>query len=141
MSYEVSEKEIANAEKVAELLSQIGWLAATQQTDINRPDLFIVSEAETGLDVVVDVEDDTVISMIEIETYPNGLPNGLAEQLLRANNGAVHGAFVLTPDNKVVFKSTLEVENLDLNELEASVKSVFIQSFIMLEQLSNEEGE
>lgn len=141
MSYEVTEKELVNAEKVSDLLTKIQGIAFTQQNQINRPDLFVVLNEESGLDILVDVEDDTVISMTEIESYPLGLPEGLAETLLRANNSSVHGAFVLTPDNKVVFKSTLEIENLDLNELEASVNSVFLQSYLILDKLSEEEGE
>ncbi|TPN86111.1 YbjN domain-containing protein [Aquimarina algicola] len=45
--------------------------------------------------------------------------------LLQKNRDIVHGAFVLDhTGEKVIFRDTLQVENLDLNELEASLNSL-----------------
>jgi hypothetical protein len=47
------------------------------------------------------------------------------KRLLQMNRELVHGAFVLTADgNKVLFRDTLQLANLDLNELEASLNSL-----------------
>ncbi|WP_062056640.1 hypothetical protein [Aquimarina longa] len=45
--------------------------------------------------------------------------------LLQKNRDIVHGAFVLDESGeKVIFRDTLQVENLDLNELEGSLNSL-----------------
>ena len=45
--------------------------------------------------------------------------------LLQKNRDIVHGAFVLDETGeRVIFRDTLQIENLDLNELEASLNSL-----------------
>ena len=47
------------------------------------------------------------------------------EKLLQKNRDIIHGAFVLDETGtKVIFRDTLQIENLDLNELEASFNSL-----------------
>jgi hypothetical protein len=47
------------------------------------------------------------------------------EKLLKKNRDIIHGAFVLDESGtKVIFRDTLQLENLDLNELEASFNSL-----------------
>ena len=42
-----------------------------------------------------------------------------------SNRDIIHGAFVLDDDgDKVIFRDTLQIENLDLNEIEASLNSL-----------------
>ena len=49
----------------------------------------------------------------------------LFKSLLQKNRDIVHGAFVLDETGKrVIFRDTLQLENLDLNELEASINSL-----------------
>ena len=46
-------------------------------------------------------------------------------ELLKKNRDIVHGAFVLdATGQKVIFRDTLQVENLDLNEFEATLNSL-----------------
>ncbi len=47
------------------------------------------------------------------------------KSLLTKNRDIIHGAFVLDETGKkVIFRDTLQLENLDLNELEGSVNSL-----------------
>ncbi len=47
------------------------------------------------------------------------------KQLLQKNRDIVHGAFVLDETGeKVIFRDTLQIENIDLNELEGSINSL-----------------
>jgi hypothetical protein len=47
------------------------------------------------------------------------------QQLLQKNRDIVHGAFVLDESGeKVIFRDTLQIENIDLNELEGSINSL-----------------
>lgn len=53
-------------------------------------------------------------------------PNkAILQQLLQKNRDIVHGAFVLDESGeKVIFRDTLQMENIDLNELEGSINSL-----------------
>ena len=47
------------------------------------------------------------------------------KSLLMKNRDIIHGAFVLDETgNKVIFRDTLQIENLDINELEGSINSL-----------------
>lgn len=115
--------EIENSKKVLDLLCQIDGIGYEQNE--TRSDIFVVSEPDTGLDCIVDVEEDVVVTLIEVTELPNGeMPEGLATKLLEINNSAIYGAYTIS-NGKLYFKSNLAVENLDLNELEGSIRSVF----------------
>ena len=50
---------------------------------------------------------------------------GVFKSLLIKNRDIVHGALVLDENgSKVIFRDTLQIENLDLNELEGSLNSL-----------------
>jgi len=50
---------------------------------------------------------------------------GVFRELLKKNRDIVHGAFVLDDSGKkVIFRDTLQIENLDLNEIEGSINSL-----------------
>ena len=47
------------------------------------------------------------------------------KRLLQLNRTLVHGAFAVDDGGeKVIFRDTLQLENLDLNELEASINAL-----------------
>ena len=47
------------------------------------------------------------------------------KSLLQKNRDIIHGAFVLDETaNRVIFRDTLQIENMDLNEFEASLNSL-----------------
>ena len=50
---------------------------------------------------------------------------GVARRLLQMNNTLVHGAFVLDETGeRIFFRDTLQLANLDLNELESSIRAL-----------------
>ena len=58
--------------------------------------------------------------------------------LLQKNRDIVHGAFVLDESGeKVIFRDTLQIENLDLNELEGSLNSLGLLLSEYSEQIIN----
>jgi len=55
--------------------------------------------------------------------------------LLKKNRDIIHGAFVLDESGtKVIFRDTLQLENLDINEIESSINSLSL----MLSEYSNQ---
>ncbi|MFC5047317.1 YbjN domain-containing protein [Aquimarina hainanensis] len=60
------------------------------------------------------------------------------KSLLQKNRDIVHGAFVLDQTGeRVIFRDTLQVENLDLNELEGSLNSLSLLLGEYSEQIIN----
>nr|WP_321407601.1 YbjN domain-containing protein [uncultured Carboxylicivirga sp.] len=88
-------------------------------------ELFVVEKEEDGIsNLIVDCED----SILIIEGLLFELEKGsedIYKSLLVMNRQIVHGAFVLDEEGKkVIFRDTLQLENLDLNELEGSLNSL-----------------
>ena len=112
-----SDLEIRNAGKILEMLTRIEDVSFEQK----REDIFLITEPETGLQLIVDVEESTVCFIIDVCSIPDNVDKArLFQLLLEINNNAPHGAFCIDGD-KILFKDNLEVDNIDQNELEASV--------------------
>ncbi|MCG8696556.1 MAG: YbjN domain-containing protein [Bacteroidales bacterium] len=87
--------------------------------------LLIINREEDGIsNLVIGCADPLLI----MEQYLFDLNNDSAEalkSLLIKNRDIVHGAFALDETGKkVIFRDTLQIENLDLNEIEASINSL-----------------
>lgn len=84
----------------------------------------VADEAEGIQNMFVDCEDPILV--IEQPIMPVPEESGdLFKRLLQMNRSLVHGAFVLNEDGKqVIFRDTLQLENLDLNELEGSIQAL-----------------
>jgi|TARA_B110000046_G_C12769836_1_gene304428 hypothetical protein len=87
--------------------------------------VFIIESLEDGIqNVLIGIADPILI----IEQYLFDLTanvGDVAKQLLVKNRDIVHGAFVMDEEGtKVIFRDTLQVESLDLNELEGTLTSL-----------------
>lgn len=91
-----------------------------------KEELIIIADEDRGIqNMVIDCEDPIVIIEQPIIPVPADNRNALYTRLLQMNRELVHGAFVIDKDeNTVYFRDTLQLENLDKNELEASVLSL-----------------
>ena len=111
-----SDLEIKNAAKILEMLTRIADVSFEQK----REDIFLITGLD-GLQMIVDVEETTVCFIIDVCTVSAEVnKRDLYELLLEINNDSPHGAFCLDGD-KILFKDNLEVDNIDQNELEASI--------------------
>jgi len=115
-----SELEIKNAQKVKLFLTDIDDIGY----EAIREDIFKVVAG--SLNCIVDVEETIVTIAMEVCDIPSDdtKKNALFELLLKLNKDAIHGKFALIED-KVYVLDNLEIENLDQNELEASLGWVF----------------
>ncbi len=87
--------------------------------------LMVVENESEGIKNLVLVLADPLLiveqSMFEIQ---NAHPN-VYKQLLQKSRDIIHGAFVLDESgHRVIFRNTHELENLDLNELQATLNSL-----------------
>ena len=126
--------DTAGFAKVKGYLNELG-LAIIKE--IPADDLFVVQDEDNGINnLVVDVEDPIVILEQYIMNVPQQGREHFYRRLLQMNRMLVHGAFVLDEaqasgeesaskkPRRVYFRDTLQLQNLDLNELEGSIKAL-----------------
>jgi len=106
----------------------------------------IISEFEDNQVLVVEKEESCIKNMIiacadPIVIMQQFLFNIKVDEkevyktLLKKNRDIIHGAFVMDDDGKkVIFRDTLQIENLDKNELEGSLNSLSL----LLSEFSSE---
>ncbi len=88
-------------------------------------ELVIVEDEDNGIkNLVIDCEEPIVVIEQVIMKVPDKTEK-LYKRLLKLNRELVHGAFVLDEDEQyVIFRDTLQLENLDRNELEGSIHAL-----------------
>jgi hypothetical protein len=88
-------------------------------------DILIVEDNERGINnLVIDCEEPLLILEQMILDVP-AHPGDMFRRLLQMNRTLVHGAFALTEDGKhVLFRDTLRLENLDLNEVQGTIEAL-----------------
>lgn len=108
--------------RVKRYLQELGY-------DITHEDpedeIYVVNDEENGIkNLIIDCED----TILTIEQFMFTFETDNVEMfksLLMKNREIVHGAFVIDDKGtRVLFRDTLQLENLDLNELEASLNSL-----------------
>ncbi len=100
-------------------------LGLTITTEDEAEELVVVDDEENGVKkLFVDCEPPLVILEQLIGRVPAD-PGDLFARLLQMNNTLVHGAFVLDEDGaRIFYRDTLQLANLDVNELEASIDAL-----------------
>ena len=89
-------------------------------------ELVIVEDEENGIrNLIIDCEPPIVILEQLIMNVPEDAGD-FFKRLLQMNRTMVHGAFVLDDEegSRVLFRDTLQLENLDCNELEGSIRAL-----------------
>ncbi|MDA1093550.1 MAG: YbjN domain-containing protein [Acidobacteria bacterium] len=88
-------------------------------------ELVVVDDEDSGIkQLVIDCEAPIVVLEQLIAEVPAD-PGQLFVRLLQMNNTLVHGAFVLDEDaRRIFYRDTLQTANLDLNELEGSIRAL-----------------
>ena len=87
--------------------------------------ILIVEDHERGINnLVIDCEEPILIFEQIVLDVPSS-PGAMFRRLLQMNRTLVHGAFALTEDGKrVLFRDTLRLENLDLNEVQGTIEAL-----------------
>ena len=109
-------------DKVKGYLLDLGLTIATEDA---AEELVVVDDEENGIkSLFVDCEPPIVILEQLIGNVPSD-PGDLFARLLQMNNTLVHGAFVLDENAaRIFYRDTLQLANLDVNELEGSIDAL-----------------
>ena len=113
---------MSHFEKVKGYLLEMGF--AIDQED-KAEELVVVNDPDRGINnLVIDCEDPILI-LEQVIIKLEDADKSVYKRLLQINRDLVHGAFCLDSSGDVLlFRDTLQLENLDLNELEGSVDAL-----------------
>lgn len=87
--------------------------------------ILVITDQDRGIcNMLLDCEGEVLIMEQHILNIDTKKPESY-KRLLQINREIVHGAFVLDEaGDKVIFRDTLQLANLDVNELEASLNAL-----------------
>ena len=113
---------MADFATVKEYVLELGLAIAEE---IPAEEIIIVNDEERGVqNLVIDCEDTVLV----IEQLILKVAAGTADtyqRILQMNRDLVFGAFVLNEEgDSLLYRNTLALENLDLNELESTINSL-----------------
>lgn len=93
--------------------------------EIPEEGILVVDNEEAGIKNLVLICSDPILIMEQHLLELKNEGSAIFKELLKKNRDLVHGAFALDDsEKKVIFRDTLQLENLDLNELDGSLKSL-----------------
>ena len=108
--------------KIEDYLAKGKWI----YTKPNESTWVINDEFEGIENLVVYYQDPLVIFRIKLMEVPSSNKEAFYEKLLKLNSSSMtHGAYAIEGKN-VVIVDTLEGENLDFNEFQSSIESVYM---------------
>jgi|TARA_B100000678_G_scaffold235887_1_gene205377 hypothetical protein len=113
---------MADFEKVKDYLLDMGFVMSHEES---KEELVVIDDEERGIkNLVIDCESPILILEQVIMPMPKG-SSDFCKRLLQINRTLVHGAFVLDEEGTtLLFRDTLQLENLDRNELEGSIDAL-----------------
>lgn len=108
--------------KVREYLLELDYDIKTENTS---DEVFVIENESSGVRNLVIACADPILILEQFMFELKASSEEILRSLLIKNRDIVHGAFALDETGKkVIFRDTLQLENLDLNELEGSINSL-----------------
>ena len=113
---------MADFEKVKDFLLDMGFVMSHEEP---QEELVVIDDEDRGIkNLVIDCEAPILILEQAIMSMPES-SSDFCKRLLQINRTLVHGAFVLNEEGTtLLFRDTLQLENLDRNELEGSIDAL-----------------
>jgi hypothetical protein len=113
---------MSDFEKVKDFILDMGFAISHEDP---REELVVIDDDDRGIkNFVIDCEAPILILEQVIIPMPED-SSVFCKRLLQINRTLVHGAFVLDEDGTtLLFRDTLQMENLDRNELEGSIDAL-----------------
>ena len=110
-----------NFSKVKQYLLDMEYSIVKENPDQG---IFIIEKEDALIkNMIIAIDEDTVIIEQPLFKLKSVSVDAL-KTLLRKNRDLICGALALDEQDTVIYRDTLQVENLDLNELEASLNSL-----------------
>ncbi len=108
--------------KIESYISKLGYQVSYQN---EKQGIFCIENEEDGIkNLIIGIAPPIVIIEQFIFELRND-DNEVLKSLLKKNRDMIHGAFVLDEEGKkVIFRYTMQIENLDINEFEGALNSL-----------------
>lgn len=122
VNYKIQLKMSDNFNKVKEYLLELEYSIVSEDAD---SEIFVIEKEEEGIvNLVINCESPIlVVEQVLFEVKKDNMQ--MYKLLLQKNRDIIHGAFALDDNGKkMLFRDTLQLENLDLNELEGTLNSL-----------------
>lgn len=113
---------VLHFEKVKNYLFELGY--DIQSEDPNEGVVFISREEDGIQNLMIDCEDEVLEFRQYIFKLKDPHDSQVLMKLLQMNGNIVHGALFVDEEDNVIFRDTLQLENLDLNEIQATINSI-----------------
>ena len=96
------------------------------ESEIPEEEILIVNDEERAIShLVIDCEDTILVLEQLIVQLPSTVDSSVYKRLLQINRTLIFGAFVLNEEgDTLVYRNTLALENIDLNELEGTLNAL-----------------
>ena len=109
-------------EKVKKFLFDLGF---DLQSEDAAEELVVISDEEKGVsNLIIDCEGELLLLEQYIFSLKDPSNSEVLKRLLNINLNIVHGALGLDEEHRVIFRDTLQLQNLAPNELESSINSL-----------------
>jgi len=113
---------MSDFDKVKSFIMDMGFSISHENS---KEELIVIDDDERGINnLVIDCESPILILEQVIIPMPQSSTD-FCKRILQINRTLVHGAFVLDEEGTtLLFRDTLQTENLDRNELEGSIDAL-----------------
>ena len=113
---------MSDFEKVKDFILNMGFTISHEES---KEELVVIDDDDRGIkNLVIDCEGSIVILEQVIIPMPKE-SSEFCKRILQINRTLVHGAFVIDEEGTtLLFRDTLQLENLDRNELEGSIDAL-----------------
>ncbi len=111
-----------NYDKIVEFAEKLSLDIVNQDVD---EELIVVTNEDKGIyNLIIDCEEPVLIfEQLIYDLQAKTLEH--LTRLLQMNRNLLHGAFVISEEgDKVIFRDTLQMENLDFNEFEGTINAL-----------------
>jgi hypothetical protein len=110
-------------ERVKEYIVDLGF---TIEEEIAEEEIIVINDEDRGIhQLVIDCEDDLLVLEQLILKFEGEVEASVYRRLLQMNRNFVFGAFVLNEEgDTLLYRNTLALDNLDLNELETTINAL-----------------
>ena len=123
---------VAHFDKVKNFLLDLGFEI---QSEDPAEGLVVITDEDKGIShLILDCEEDILLLEQYVFHLKGENQEATLKRLMQMNRFLVHGALVLDEEDRVIFRDTLELENLDRNELESSINAIGL----MMAEYANE---
>ena len=113
-----------NIEKVRNILLDLDFLIIHEDIDDG---IFVINMLDSGINNLIISCDDSIIIMEQFLFEVKNESLEMYKNLLIKNRDIIHGAFVMDKTgNKVIYRDTLQIENIDKNEIQGSINALIV---------------